>query len=93
MSRRSCWRHLADIHAIHQDRAVGHIVEARDQVDDGGFTRAGGADEGGGLPGLGGEGDIVQHILLRAGVAEGDIAEFDRAVERLGELLGALRDP
>ncbi len=68
---------LADIDAVHQDRAIGDIVEARDQVDDGGFARAGGADEGGGLAGLGGKADIVQHILFSARVAEDDIAELD----------------
>jgi hypothetical protein len=39
------------------------IVEAGDQVDDGGLAGAGGADDGDGLPGLGAEADIAQHGL------------------------------
>ena len=52
---------VAHVDAVDLDRAVGHIVEARQQVDDGGLARAGRADDGDGLPGFGGEGDVLQH--------------------------------
>ena len=81
--------HLADIHAVDQDRAVGDVVEARDQVDDGGLARAGRADEGRGLARLGGKADVVQRIFFRAGIAEGDVAELDRAPERRREVPAA----
>ena len=75
-------RHLADVHAVHQQRPAGHVVEARDQVDQRGLAAAGRAHDGGRLAGLGGERDVVQHRLLRAGVAELDVAELDRAGDR-----------
>ena len=57
-----------------------HIIEARQQVDDGGLARAGGPHNGDGLPGLGGEGDLVQHrhALL---VLMGDFVELDPALD------------
>ncbi len=51
-------RHLGDILAIDQHPAAVHVVEAGDQVDDGTFSGAGGADQGHALAGFHREGDI-----------------------------------
>ncbi len=55
--------HVAHIQAVDQHRAAVDIVEARDQVDDGGLAGAGWADDGDRLAGLGGEADVLQHRL------------------------------
>ena len=80
--------HLPDIHAINLDGAITHLVKARDQADDRGFARAGGANEGRGLARLGGESNVVQSVLFSARVMETDIPEFDRPLEGFGELPG-----
>ena len=54
---------LAHIDAIDEDAAALHVVEAHHQAGDGGFAGAGVADDGGGLAGLDGEGDVVQNPL------------------------------
>ncbi len=43
---------LADVLAVDEDGAGLHIVEARDEADDGGFAAAGGADDADELAGL-----------------------------------------
>ena len=48
----------ADVDAVDQDAAGGRVVEAREQVDDGGFAGAGGAEQGDHLAGLDVEVDI-----------------------------------
>ena len=80
---------LPDIDAIHIDGATGHLIEARDQADDGGFAGAGGAEKGGGLARL-----AVKLISCRTsssapGITEVHIAELDLALERLGNCLGS----
>ena len=51
---------IAHIHAVNFDRAMRHIVEARQQVDDGGLARARWTDDGNGLPRFCGEGNFLQ---------------------------------
>ena len=46
-------RHLADVDAVQQDRPLGHVVEAGNQVDDRRFAGPGRADEGRRLTRLG----------------------------------------
>ena len=47
-----------DVDAVNQDFAPGCIIEAGEQVDQGAFAAARGADKGGYLSGKGGEADI-----------------------------------
>ena len=47
-----------DVDAVNQDFAPGYIIEAGEQVDQGAFAAARGADKGGYLSGKGGEADI-----------------------------------
>ena len=54
---------LVDVDRVVADLAVGDVVEAVDEVCDGGLARAGRADEGHLLAGLGIDGDVVQHVL------------------------------
>ena len=65
--------------AVDQQRALGRFVEPGDQVDQRGFARAGGADDG--QAGAGGnvERDAAQN--RRLAVAEIQIAELDLAAE------------
>ena len=65
---------LVDVNTVVTDLAIVDIVEAVDEVGDGGLARAGGADEGQLLAGLGVEGDVVQNRLFRR-VAEVDVEE------------------
>ena len=50
--------HFADVDAIDANGALLHVVEAQQQGDDRGFACAGVADDGDGLAGLDGEGDV-----------------------------------
>ena len=59
------------------DGAGGGVEEARQEVDEGGFPRAGAADEGDEASGLGGEGDVAEDGVGRGGVGEGDVVEDD----------------
>ncbi|NLJ30497.1 MAG: YibE/F family protein, partial [Clostridiales bacterium] len=56
-----------------------------------GFARTGGADERRRLPGLCGEGHVVQNIFVRPVVTEADIAECDKACFVLPESLRMFR--
>ena len=51
---------LVDVDAVVADLALLNIVETVDQVGDGGLARAGGADEGDLLAGLGVKGNVMQ---------------------------------
>ena len=70
---------LADVHAVHQDLPPGDVEQPRDQVQQRRLAGAGAADDRGGLPGQGGEGDVAQHRGLRARVLELHAAQLDRA--------------
>ena len=67
---------------IQGDIAVGHIIEARYQVDQGALPRAGRAEDGYGLARLHPEADAAQHLQLAAGIAEVDVAHLDATVDR-----------
>ena len=54
---------LAQVDAVEENGACGHIVEAHHQAGQGGFAGAGMAHDGDGLAGLDGEGDIFQNPL------------------------------
>jgi len=77
----------ADIHAVQADAAALHIVETRDQADQGGFSHAGGADKGYHLVCGYIQIDMLEHIVAVA-IGEGDILETQRAAHRLGQRQG-----
>src|SRR5262249_27623149 len=52
---------LADIDPVNANCAFLDVIKAHEQGDDGGFSRAGMADNGNGLAGFDGEGDITKH--------------------------------
>ena len=68
------------VDAVDQHISVGDVVEAGDQVGDGGLAGAGLADQRHGLAGLDGEVDVLQHRLVGL-VGEGDAAQLDAAVD------------
>ncbi len=69
---------FVDVDAVVADFAVGDVVEAVDEVGDSGLARAGGADEGNLLAGVGVERHVVEHRLFRhiakVHVPHGDVA-------------------
>ena len=69
---------LVDVDVVVADFAVGNVIEPVNQVRNGGLARAGGAYKGDFLAGMGVQGHIVQHRLLRhiaeVHVKHGDIA-------------------
>ena len=54
---------LAQVDAVEQNLAGGDVVEAHHQAGERGFARAGVADDGHGLAGLDGEGDVFENPL------------------------------
>ena len=69
---------LVNVDVVVADLAVGNVVEAVNQVRNGGLARAGGTHEGNLLAGMGVQGHVMQHGFLRH-IAEvhfrhGDIA-------------------
>ena len=79
--------YLADIGAVQENGARSYVIKTGDQVHQGRFTRTGRPDKGGGLPGFGSEGDVVEHVLLGARVTEADVTELDHSLERLLKVL------
>lgn len=74
--------------AIDKDLTGVRIKEAEEQVDDGGFTGAAGADEGDTQAGLGGEGDIFEDGNLRpGGISEADVLKLNPALKLKGGML------
>ena len=54
---------LAQVDAVQQDLAGGHLVEAHHQAGEGGLAGAGVADDGDCLARLDGEGDVLENPL------------------------------
>ena len=69
-------RHPRDVLAAEEQAARGRVVDARDQVEDGGLARAVGPDDGEDLPGLHLEAHAVERL---------DAAEVDREPVRREE--------
>ncbi len=80
---------LVDVDAVVADLAVGDVIEAVDEVGDGGLARAGGAHKGDLLARLGPQADVVEdqlvlviaevhvvkdHVALQTGVGDGAVA-------------------
>ena len=71
--------HVADVDAVDEHRAAGHVVEAGDEVDERRLAAARAADDRRGLARRGRERHAAQHGVLGARVAELDVAELDVA--------------
>ena len=95
--------HIPDVGAGHLDGTAVHIIEAHEQVDEGGLAAAGRADDGNALAGLYGEIQIFDQMLLRR-VGERDVLQLYAAgdgfkllrvqcVRRFGRLVDQLEDP
>ena len=65
-------RHLAHVVAADADGARADVVEPRDQVGDRGLARARRTHQRDHLAGLGGEGDVVEHLARVDGLGAGD---------------------
>ena len=70
-----------DVLAVHKQGAVRHIVGAEQQIDQSRLARAGLAHDADALAGLDGKGDVLEHIVLAVRVAEGQITEFNAALD------------
>ena len=68
----------ADVRAVQQHGAFGRVVEAADQLDQRRFAGAVQADDRELFAGRHLQADVVQRVLLRAGVAERDVLQLDR---------------
>ena len=77
--------HIAHIDAVDRHTAFADVVKTRDEVEQRRFAAACGADDGRRLPGFGGKADMLQRVLVRAGIAEADIVKGHNA---LGAALG-----
>ena len=55
---------MGDVDAVVEDGAVANVIEAVDEVGDGGFAGTGGTDKGHFLPRLGVEVDVVENLLI-----------------------------
>ena len=66
----------ADFIPVHIDRAPVHVIEAHQQVDNRGLSRARGADDGDELSGVRRKGDVIQNHLGGV-VAEEDVVQPD----------------
>ncbi len=84
-------RHFPHIYPVNQHFAAGNIVKTRYQVDQSCFTAACTADKSGGLAGLRDKADMLQYIIFRARIAEGDILEFHRSFQAGAEFLRFFR--
>ena len=76
-------REVAHVHPVDRHRARGDVEQPRHQRHQRGLPRAGAADDGRGGARAGGEGDLVQHRGVRAGVAEPHPVEHQQAVAPL----------
>ncbi len=73
---------FAQVDAIEQNLAFGRIVEARDQLDDGGLSLAVLADQSHALSGAEREIEIAENAPVRAWIGERDVAKFKAAHDR-----------
>ncbi len=79
---------IVQVAAVQGDGAVGQVVEAGDQADQGSLAHAGGSDQGHHGFGRGLQADILQDADA-GGVFEVDVAEDHVALEATGDRRGA----
>ena len=82
-------RDLGDGDAVVEDAPLLDLVEAVDEVDDGGLACARATYEGNLLTGVGVDVDVVEHLFL-GGIAEIDILEIDIALGMLQDGLALI---
>ena len=75
---------VLNVDVVDGDGAALDVVEAADEVDDGAFAGAGGADDGEGLAGFDAEGEVFDDPVF-VFVGKPDVFEFDGAVEFGGD--------
>ena len=68
---------FADVDAVERDCALGGVVQAAEQLDHGGFAAAIPAHHGHALAHAQREVQILQRVVLRAGIAEGYVVKGD----------------
>src|SRR5918997_735147 len=86
-------RHVAHVVAVEPEASPRHVVEARDQVDERGLARAGGAEDRHRLSRLRAEVCAPQDLALVAGAAEANPVELDSAADGgEGDGVGRLLD-
>ena len=68
------------VHVVHQQFSARRNVKGGNQANDGGFSRAGRADERGHCPRFGNEADVVQH-LLPLFIREADMHRLDQTFD------------
>ncbi|CDD41178.1 uncharacterized protein BN642_00507 [Collinsella sp. CAG:398] len=84
---------VAHVDAAHLHGALGHVVQAADEVHERGFGRTGAAHDAQGLAALDVQVDLGEGAVLRLlGVVERDVVEVDRAVLHLGDGVGRVLD-
>ena len=80
---------VTHVDAVHQHLAAADVVQAGDQVHQGGLARSRRPDDRGGAARGQGERQVRQHRILRTRVGEGDVAELDDARQLLrGDRVG-----
>ena len=84
-------RNIADVVPVHCDTAQADIVKAWDEVDNGRFACARGADDGDGLAGFGLEADVLEdrfvHLVGCANIQELDMPLNITQGKRVGGIL------
>ena len=82
--------HVFEVITVNAYGARIGVVEAADEVDDGGFARAAGSDEADELPGLCAEGYALEDRGA-VFVGKGDVLKFNAAVQTVkGEGVGGV---
>ena len=82
--------HVADIHASQGYAPAGDVVEAHEQVDEGGFAAARGAHNGNALARLHPQVEVLDQRAVGQ-VLEGHILKGDGSVIRRGQRAAAFR--
>ena len=77
---------------VDEQLARGGLVEPADQIDQRGFARAGFAHDGDMAAEGNLQGEMLQHVLVAVGIAEGHVLEFDVAPDRLPVFLLGLQN-
>ena len=78
-----------DIHSVDKYGSLVSVVKSKQKFQKGGFAKTILAFNLGHLTSLGGEVEMAQHVALHFGIAEGNVAKFNR-IDSLWERLGIL---
>ena len=72
--------YVAHILPVHQHRAAGHIVKARDQIAQRRFTAAAWPNQRQAFTGTDGQIDMMQHLIVVVGVFKAHVFKLNAAV-------------